>query len=133
MQFFFHTLPLSLYPRFGIVSHWHRAPLRPPCARALTVAGHEGSVVAAVRVQLASFGWSFAGRSLHEELVFAERVLLGAIQRLALRLEWAPRLLPVQLPFTRHEGRAVLALRRRESPERVGLVISTLRCGRAII
>ncbi|KAF3854990.1 hypothetical protein F7725_023045, partial [Dissostichus mawsoni] len=54
---------------------------------ALTIAGDEAPVVSAVRVQLASFGRSFAARSLQEELVFVEAALLRAVQRLALGLE----------------------------------------------
>lgn len=102
-----------------------------PCA--LTIAGNECPVVSAVRVQLAAFGRSFAGRSLHEELVFAEGALLSAIQRLALRLERTPGLLSVSLPFTRNERGAVFGFSGRESPERVRLVIPTLRSRRAII
>lgn len=101
--------------------------------RALTIAGDERAVVSAVRVQLAALGGSFAGRSLHEELVLAEVALLGAIQRLALRLEGAAGLLSVRLPFARDERGAVFVLGGRESPERVRLVIPTLRSGRAII
>lgn len=47
---------------------------------ALTIARNERPVESAVRVQLAPFGRSFAARSLHEELVFVEGALLGAIQ-----------------------------------------------------
>lgn len=46
----------------------------------LTITGDESPVESAVRVQLVAFGWSFAGRSLHEELVFVEGALLSAIQ-----------------------------------------------------
>lgn len=100
---------------------------------ALTIAGNERPVVSAVRVQLAAFGRSFAGRSLHEELVFAEGALLCAIQWLALRLERTPGLLSVSLPFTRNERGAVFGFSGRESPERVRLVIPTLRSRSAII
>lgn len=100
---------------------------------ALTIAGHQRPVVSAVLVQLAAFGWSFAGRSLHEELVLVVAAVLGAIQRLALRLEGTPGLLSVRLSFTGDERGAVFGFRGGESPERVGLVVPTLRGGRAII
>lgn len=99
----------------------------------LTITGDESPVESAVRVQLVAFGWSFAGRSLHEELVFVEGALLSAIQWLALRLERTPGLLSVRLPFTGNERGAVFGFSVRESPERVRLVIPTLRSRRAII
>lgn len=100
---------------------------------ALTIAGDEAPVVSAVRVQLASFGRSFAARSLQEELVFVEAALLRAVQRLALGLERTAGLLSVNLSFPWDERGAVFGLGARESPERVRLVIPTLRSGRAII
>lgn len=57
-----------LFPRFTLV------------LSALTIARDERPVESAVRVQLAPLGWSFAGRSLHEELVLVEGALLSAIQ-----------------------------------------------------
>lgn len=108
---------------------WHFVRLS--CA--LTIAGDERPVVSAVRVQLAAFGGSFAGRSLHEELVFVEGALLSAIQWLALRLERTTGLLSVSLPFARNERGAVFCVSGRESPERIRLVIPTLRIRRVII
>lgn len=99
----------------------------------LTITRNERPVESAVRVQLAAFGRSFAGRSLHEELVFVEGALLSAIQWLALRLERTPGLLSVRLPLTRNESGAVFGFSGRESPERVRLVIPTLPSSRAII
>lgn len=51
-----------------------------PLLCALTIAGNERPVESAVRVKLAAFGRSFAGRPLHVELVFVEGALLSAIQ-----------------------------------------------------
>lgn len=97
---------------------------------ALTIAGDERPVEPAVRVQLAPLGWSFAGRSLHEELVFVEVALFSAIQWLALLLERAPGLFYVRLPFTRNKRGAVFGFSGRESPE---LVIPTLRSRCAVV
>lgn len=104
-----------------------------PLLFALTIARNQCPVESAVRVQLAAFGRSFAARSLHEELVLVEGTLLGAIQGLALLLERTPGLLHVRLPFTRNKRGAVFSLCGRESPERIRLVIPTLRSRRAII
>lgn len=121
-------------------THFHFSffsPPLPPLARvtpALTEAGDERPVESAVRVQLAALGRSLAARPLHEELVLGEAALLGAIQRRTLLLEGtAAGLLRVRLPLGRDERGAVFGLGARESPERVGLVIPTLRGGRAII
>lgn len=100
---------------------------------ALTIARNERPVEFAVRVQFTAFGRSFAGRSLHEELVFVEGTFFSAIQWLAVLLERTPGPLCVRLPFTRNECGAVFSFSGRESPERIRLVIPTLRSGRAII
>lgn len=98
----------------------------------LTVAGQKRPVVRAVRVQLAAFRRSFAGRPLHEELVgLVKGALLGSIQRLALGLERTPGPLPESLPFARNERGTVFGFSGLESPERVRL--SALRAGRAVI
>lgn len=87
----------------------------------------------AVRVQFAALRGGFAAGSLHVELVLVEVALLRAIQWRALLLEGAPGLLPVRLPFARYERGAVFGVGGRERPERVRLVLPTLRSGRAII
>ena len=80
-----------------------------------------------VRVQFASFRGSFAGRSLHEVLVFAKGAFPNtAVQGLAFRLERATRLFPVRLTFVGQERGAVFGVTGLECPKRIGLVIPTV-------
>jgi len=124
-------------PRVSCISVELKYMLAPTVAMllscALTIAGEQRPVVPAVLVQLVALGRSLAGRPLHEELVFVEAAVLRAIQRLALRLERTPGLLSVSLSFTRSERGAVFGFSGLESPERVRLMIPTLRSRRAII
>ena len=103
-------------------------------SRVLTIAGDEPSVVCAFLVELAPFGRSFTGRSLRVEVVFVKGALRHCgVQGVAVLLERTPRLLPISRPFVGEESGAVFGVTRLECPERVRLVIPTLRHRRAII
>ncbi len=104
-----------------------------PCYK-LTITRDEPSVVCAFLLECAAVWGGFAGGPLHEEVVFVKGAFPSSgIQWLAFLLERAPGFFPERLTFVGQESGAVFGVTRLECPERVRLVISTLRCRWAII